>query len=118
MMNVKETLKRLHRRLPTLSLDELFELLDCYVEQSNLTSFPNWEPGKIWYSTDTTGVNETAKVTCVTNNTDKTSSKDPLTTNINFAKIDPLVYKVETNVTNGKTMYYDGGDTVQLTADH
>ena len=93
-MNVKETLKRLHKRLPTLSLDELFELLDCYVEQSSLTSFPSWEPNKIWYSTD------------------KTSSKDPLTTNINFAKIDPLVYKVETNVTNGKTMYYDGGDTV------
>ena len=52
MMNVKETLKRLHRRLPTLSLDELFELLDCYVEQS----FPIWEPSKIWYSTD--------KITC------------------------------------------------------
>ena len=33
MLNVKETLKRLHKRLPTLSLDELFELLDCYVEE-------------------------------------------------------------------------------------
>jgi hypothetical protein len=52
MMNVKETLKRLHKRLPTLSLDELFELLDCYVEQSTLSTFPTWEPNKIWYSTD------------------------------------------------------------------
>ena len=97
MMNVKETLKRLHKRLPTLSLDELFELLDCYVEQS--ATFPNWEPGKIWYSTDTTGVNETAKVTCVTNNTD------------------PGIYTIA-NCTDGKIKYYDGGGSTQLVADH
>lgn len=100
MMNVKETLKRLHKRLPTLSLDELFELLDCYVEQSTLATFPNWEPGKIWYSTDTTGVNETAKVTCVTNNTD------------------PGIYTVNTNLPHGKIKYYDGGGSTQLVAEH
>jgi hypothetical protein len=98
MMNVKETLKRLHKRLPTLSLDELFELLDCYVEQS--ATFPNWELGKIWYSTDTTGVNETAKVTCVTNNTD------------------PGIYTVNTNLPHGKIKYYDGGGSTQLVAEH
>ena len=97
MMNVKETLKRLHKRLPTLSLDELFELLDCYVEQS----FPIWEPTKVWYSTDnTTGVNETAKVTCITNNTD------------------PGIYTVNTNLPHGKIKYYDGGGSTQLVADH
>ena len=101
MMNVKETLKRLHKRLPTLSLDELFELLDCYVEQSTLSTFPNWEPNKIWYSTDkTTGVNETAKVTCVTNNTD------------------PGIYTVNTNLPHGKIKYYDGGGSTQLVANH
>ena len=101
MMNVKETLKRLHKRLPTLSLDELFELLDCYVEQSTLSTFPNWEPGKIWYSTDkTTGVNETAKVTCITNNTD------------------PGIYTVNTNLPHGKIKYYDGGGSTQLVAEH
>lgn len=101
MMNVKETLKRLHKRLPTLSLDELFELLDCYVEQSTLSTFPNWEPGKIWYSTDiTTGVNETAKVTSVTNNTD------------------PGIYTVNTNLPHGKIKYYDGGGSTQLVAEH
>jgi hypothetical protein len=47
MMNVKETLKRLHKRLPTLSLDELFELLDCYVEEYT-TNIDSWQP-KIWY---------------------------------------------------------------------
>ena len=38
MMNVKETLKRLHKKLPAMGLDELFELLDCYVEEFTLTS--------------------------------------------------------------------------------
>lgn len=98
-MNVKETLKRLHKRLPTLSLDELFELLDCYVEQS--AAFPNWEPNKIWYSTEkTTGVNETPKVTCVT------------------SKIDPAIYTIASNCTNGEIKYYDGGGSTQLVAEH
>lgn len=101
MMNVKETLKRLHKRLPTLSLDELFELLDCYVEQSTLSTFPSWEPNKVWYSTDkTNGVGETAKVTCITNNTD------------------PGIYTVNSNYTDGKIKFYDGGSSTQLVANH
>ena len=35
MMNSKETLKKLHKRFPQLSLDELFDALDCYVEEYN-----------------------------------------------------------------------------------
>lgn len=38
-MNTKETLKRLHKKFPMMGLDELFEVLDCYVEES-----------KIWYT--------------------------------------------------------------------
>ena len=100
-MNVKETLKRLHRRLPTLSLDELFELLDCYVEQSNLTNFPSWE-NKVWTSADkTTGVNDTAKITCITNNTDSG------------------IYPINaSNCTDGKIKYYDGGSSMQLKTGH
>ena len=102
MMNVKETLKRLHRRLPTLSLDELFELLDCYVEQSSLSTFPNWEPGKIWYSTDkTTSVNEVPKINSIT-------SKN----------VDPAIYTIANNCTDGKIKFYDGGGSTQLVADH
>ena len=101
-MNVKETLKRLHKRLPTLSLDELFELLDCYVEQSSLTSFPNWEPGKIWYSTDkTTSVNEVPKIDCIT-------SKNA----------DPAIYTIANNCIDGKIKFYDGGGYTQLVAEH
>ena len=103
MMNVKETLKRLHRRLPTLSLDELFELLDCYVEQVDFSrTISTWEPSKVWYSTDkTTGVNETAKVTCITNHTD------------------PEIYTIATNKSaDGKIAYYNGGGSTQLVAEH
>lgn len=98
MMNVKETLKRLHRRLPTLSLDELFELLDCYVEyDSNTIDWLNykkpsiWEPNKVWYSTD--------KVTCSEKGSD--------------------VYTIATNKSaDGKIAYYNGGGSTQLVAEH
>jgi hypothetical protein len=107
MMNVKETLKRLHKRLPTLSLDELFELLDCYVEyDSNTIDWLNykrpsiWEPTKVWYSTDkTTSVSETPKISCITNNTD------------------PGIYTIA-NCTDGKIKFYDGGGSTQLVAEH
>ena len=101
MMNVKETLKRLHKRLPTLSLDELFELLDCYVEQIDFSkTISTWEP-KVWYSTDkTTGVNETAKATSITTN------------------INPEIYTIASNCTDGKIKFYDGGGSTQLVAEH
>ena len=100
MMNVRETLKRLHKRLPMLSLDELFEVLDCYVEQSTLSTFPTWEPNKIWYSTDkTTSVSETPKINSITSN------------------IDPAIYTIA-NCTDGKIKFYDGGGSTQLVAEH
>lgn len=102
MMNVKETLKRLHRRLPTLSLDELFELLDCYVEQSTLSTFPNWEPSKVWYSTDkTTSVNEVPTINCIT-------SKNA----------DTAICNITNKSADGKIAYYNGGGSTQLTAEH
>ncbi len=49
MLNSKETLKKLHKRFPLMSLDELFDILDCYVETS-----PYFAPNlldKVYYST-------------------------------------------------------------------
>ena len=102
MMNVKETLKRLHKKFPMMGLDELFDVLDCYVEQVDYSrTISTWEPNKIWYSTDkTNGVGETAKVTCITNNTD------------------PGIYTVNSNCTDGKIKFYDGGGSTQLVAEH
>lgn len=102
MMNVKETLKRLHKRLPTLSLDELFELLDCYVEQIDFSrTISTWEPSKVQYSTDkTTGVNEVPTINGIT-------SKNT----------DPAVYTIA-NCADGKIKFYDGGGSTQLIAEH
>lgn len=45
MMNLKETLKKLHKKFPNLTLDELFDVADCYVEEINIytysTNIPN-----------------------------------------------------------------------------
>lgn len=42
MLDTKQTLINLHTKFPDLSLDDLFEMLDCYVEQYPfLKSFPN-----------------------------------------------------------------------------
>ena len=103
MINVKETLKRLHKRLPTLSLDELFELLDCYVEQIDFPrTISTWEPSKVWYSTDkTTGVNEVPTINGIT-------SKNA----------DPAIYTIANNCTDGKIKFYDGGGSTQLVAEH
>ena len=48
MLNSKETLKKLHKKFPQLSLDDLFDILDCYVEEYNFFTKP--------YLTNNTGV--------------------------------------------------------------
>lgn len=49
MLNTRETLKKLHIKFPLLTLDELFDILDCYVEEINI----KWDPETIttypWY---------------------------------------------------------------------
>lgn len=42
MLNSKETLKKLHKKFPQLSLDDLFDALDCYVEEYNFFTKPYW----------------------------------------------------------------------------
>lgn len=100
MMNIKETLKNLHKKFPMMGLDELFDVLDCYVEQVDFSrTISTWEPpSKIWYSTDkTTSVNETPKINCSKN-------------------ADPVIYTIAN--TDGKIKLYDDGGSPQLTADH
>lgn len=45
MINTKETLKKLHAKFPLLSLDDLFAILDCYVEERCL-----WNKDITWSS--------------------------------------------------------------------
>ena len=62
MINTKQTLKNLHKKFPMMSLDELFEILDCYVEETNLfTPLGNksiWDttPSKPWYDNQVTSL--------------------------------------------------------------
>ena len=102
MLNVKQTLKNLHKKFPMMGLDELFDVLDCYIEEYTINTKdwkPNWEPNKIWYSTDkTTGVNETPTINCIT-------SKNA----------DTAICTIATNYDDGKVKYYDGEGSIQLT---
>lgn len=64
MINTKQTLKNLHKKFPMMSLDELFEVLDCYVEESYFKTSPGtWSDKtpldtmpKIWYDTQVTSI--------------------------------------------------------------
>ena len=58
MINSKETLKKLHKKFPLMTLDELFEILDCVVEESLFKSEP-WHGNKLWYDN---------RITCSNNN--------------------------------------------------
>lgn len=64
-MNTKQTLKNLHKKFPMMSLDELFEVLDCYVEESYFNTNPStWSNKttiidplpKIWYDNRVTSI--------------------------------------------------------------
>ena len=88
-MNSKETLKKLHKRFPLMTLDELFDILDCYVETSSLAS-PWWD-----------------KVYCTTATNDSIINVTPskcLTTKVNYS--DGAVSNINTT------------GNIQLTAGH
>jgi hypothetical protein len=38
MMNLKITLKNLHKKFPNLTLDELFTIVDCYTEEIHIAN--------------------------------------------------------------------------------
>ena len=61
MLNTKQTLKNLHKKFPMMSLDELFEVLDCYVEESyfspgNCGDIAIKTMPKIWYDDRVTSI--------------------------------------------------------------
>lgn len=72
MINTKETLKKLHSKFPLLSLDELFTILDCYVEEHCL-----WTKDITWSSEPKpeTIAKTSPYITTISNNTDLNSNK-------------------------------------------
>lgn len=82
-MNTKETLKRLHKKFPMMGLDELFEVLDCYVEEYKIT-----EP-RIWsYTEKTNGVEfNKNQITCSTSNKNEYGGNTITTAEPSFAQL-------------------------------
>lgn len=71
---MRQTLKNLHKRFPMMSLDELFEILDCFVDDtistwkqpSLTTQIP--EPIKVWYGSNTAGKVNDGNISTITTN--------------------------------------------------
>lgn len=72
MINTKATLKKLHSKFPLLSLDDLFEILDCYVEENCL-----WTKDITWSSEPkpATTVKTSPYITNITCNEDISTNK-------------------------------------------
>ena len=72
MINTKATLKKLHSKFPILSLDDLFEILDCYVEENCL-----WTKDITWSSEPKpeTIAKTSPYITTISNNTDISTNK-------------------------------------------
>ena len=51
MLNLKETLKNLHKKFPNLTLDELFDIVDCYVEEFKIHTPIIYNPCKKYTDT-------------------------------------------------------------------
>ena len=74
-------MKKLHKKFPLLTLDELFDILDCYIEEYHWSTDPfSWKPYKYTTgSTSNTEINDqinkltTDKITTVTYGTNSTS---------------------------------------------
>jgi hypothetical protein len=48
MMDVKETLKRLHKKFPNKTLDEILDILDCYVETPIYNTKDFWTNDRLY----------------------------------------------------------------------
>lgn len=72
MINTKATLKNLHSKFPLLSLDDLFEILDCYVEENCL-----WTKDITWSSEPKpeTILKPSPYITTVSSNSDISTNK-------------------------------------------
>lgn len=72
MINTKATLKKLHSKFPLLTLDDLFDILDCYVEENCL-----WTKDITWSNEPKpeTVIKTSPYITNVSSNTDINSNK-------------------------------------------
>lgn len=97
MLNLKETLKKLHKKFPTMTIDELFDVADCYVEEFKIYSqspiIPN--PYK-YYTTDPFPKDWT--ITC---NYPKGSAADQISNKLNGG----ITYDTDSRYASGTSNY-------------
>lgn len=70
MINSKETLKKLHKKFPQMTLDALFDILDCYTEEftSGLWGTTEiYDPYRYSITCNANSINPNGKITTVTN---------------------------------------------------
>ena len=71
MIDIKATLKNLHIKFPLMTLDELFAILDCVIEKSQLTDLSDYTLPKVWYQSELptckVDIYEGDNQTCITN---------------------------------------------------
>lgn len=78
MMNVKETLKKLHKKFPLMSLDELFEILDCYTDE--VYDWLHYKPTSQIWTTSNNG-----NITATLNDVTRMYDNGAITTIKNYA---------------------------------
>lgn len=61
-MDTRKTLENLHKEFPNLSLDDLFKILDCYVETSSYLLPKTWYDKSITIGNDFPNITTTTKL--------------------------------------------------------
>ena len=104
-MNIRKTLENLHKKFPNLTLDDLFTIIDCYVEDCNqgLTLKP-YEWDKQLVLTDPLCV-KAEDITSISSKFPKYTMKADYSDNVTITG-------------NGKNQTIYGPDYYQLTAHH
>ena len=109
-MNIRKTLENLHKKFPNLTLDDLFAIIDCYVEDCNwgLTPKPyEWENKKVFLTEPSSPDNwiKAEDITSISSKLPKYTMKVDYSDNI-------------TTTGDGKNQTIYGPDYYQLTAHH
>ena len=110
-MNIRKTLENLHKKFPNLTLDDLFAILDCYVEyDQGIQDWLNYKPTKFWYNkevdlTDSKNFIKAEDITSISSKFPKYTMKVDYSDNV-------------TTTGDGKNQTIYGPDYYQLTAHH
>ena len=108
MMNIRKTLENLHKKFPNLTLDDLFAIIDCYVEEGysfGLTPNTSYLYKKEVDLTNSKNFIKAEDITSISSKLPKYIMKEDYSNNV-------------TTTGDGKNQTIYGPDYYQLTAHH